>query len=76
LDFSKIFFQIRQGDNKNPMGIVESDVRNLLEKCLESSQEEGVDIPISKINNATLNVYVRYIPVKYTVQPSESINSE
>jgi Ca2+-dependent lipid-binding protein len=42
---------------------------------LKSSQEEGVDVPIGEINNATFNVYVRYIPVKYTVQPSESINN-
>ncbi|RIA79993.1 C2 domain-containing protein [Glomus cerebriforme] len=75
LDFARISFQIKYGDNKNPIGIAESDVKDLLEKCLESSQEEGLDIPINEMNNATFNVYIRYIPVKYTLQPSESINN-
>ena len=76
MDFSKLFFKIKQGNNKDPFGIVEGDARHLLERSLESSLEVGVDVPISGINNATLNVYIRYIPVKYTVQPSESINSK
>jgi hypothetical protein len=76
LDVSKIFFKIKLGNNKDPIGIVESDTRNLLERSLEKSQEEGGDLLISGISNATLNVYVRFIPVKYTIQPSESINSK
>jgi hypothetical protein len=76
LDFAKVFFKIKIGGNKDPVGVAECDVRNLLESSLESSQEEGVDILISGMNNANLNVYARYVPVKYTIQPSESINSK
>ncbi|PKY45531.1 hypothetical protein RhiirA4_460142 [Rhizophagus irregularis] len=48
LDCSKLIFHIKQGDNKNPIGM----------------------------NNATLNVYVQYLPVEYKLQPSESMNSK
>jgi len=75
LDFSKLIFHIRQGDNKNPIGIVDRDARELLENCLKSSQEEGIELPIDGMNDATLNVYVQYIPVEYKLQPSESINN-
>ncbi|GES95782.1 C2 domain-containing protein [Rhizophagus clarus] len=75
LDFSKLIFHIKQGDNKNPIGTVECEARELLENCLKSTQEDGVDLQIEGFNNATLNVYVQYIPVEYTLQPSESINN-
>ncbi|CAG8444217.1 9112_t:CDS:10 [Funneliformis mosseae] len=75
LDFSKICFQVRYYDNKNPLGVAEIDVSKFLDNCSKSSPEEGVDIPLSGINNASLNVYARYVPIKYTVQPSESINN-
>ncbi|CAI2166045.1 12500_t:CDS:10 [Funneliformis geosporum] len=75
LDFSKICFQVRHYDNKNPLDVAEIGVSTFLDKCLNSSPEEGVDIPFSGINNASINVYARYVPIKYTVQPSESINN-
>lgn len=55
---------------------MERDARELLEDCLKSSREDGIDLPIEGMNNATLNVYIQYIPVAYKIQPSESINSE
>jgi hypothetical protein len=76
LDYAKLIFHIKQGDNKNPIGIVDFDAKELLENCLKSSQEDGIDLPINGMNNATLNVYVQYIPVEYKLLPSESINSE
>ncbi|CAG8609165.1 985_t:CDS:10 [Rhizophagus irregularis] len=75
LDFSKLIFHIKQGDNRNPIGVVEREAKELLEDCLRSSREDGINLPIEEMNNATLNVYIQYIPVEYKLQPSESINS-
>lgn len=76
LDFSKLIFHIKQGDNRNPIGVVEREAKELLEDCLRSSREDGINLPIEEMNNATLNVYIQYIPVEYKLQPSESINSK
>ncbi|CAB4381485.1 unnamed protein product [Rhizophagus irregularis] len=75
LDFSKLIFHIKQGDNRNPIGVVEREAKELLEDCLRSSREDGINLPIEEMNNATLNVYIQYIPVEYKLQPSESINN-
>ncbi|RHZ44602.1 hypothetical protein Glove_718g62 [Diversispora epigaea] len=79
LDWSKITFNIKQFNDKNPIGSVIEEPASLIEKCKESNKESGGDngitIPISEINNATIDLNVRYLPMNYKLDPSETIEN-
>ncbi|RHZ70067.1 hypothetical protein Glove_275g56 [Diversispora epigaea] len=77
VDWSKITFNIKQFNNKNPLGNMLEDAVNLIEKCKESNKEggddKGITLPINETNNATIDLSIRYLPMNYKLEPSESI---
>ncbi|CAG8544777.1 1017_t:CDS:10 [Diversispora eburnea] len=79
LDWSKITFNIKQFNDKNPIGVVTEKVLNLIELCKESNKEggnnKGITLPISGINNATINLSVRFLPMNYKLDSSETIEN-
>ncbi|CAI2185368.1 17065_t:CDS:10, partial [Funneliformis geosporum] len=74
LDFSKITFKIKHSDSTSSIGKIESNVKELLEKCLKD-KENNVWLPINGMDGCMLNVGLSYIPVKYHVESYESINN-
>ncbi|CAG8602008.1 10929_t:CDS:10, partial [Funneliformis caledonium] len=74
LDFSKITFNIKHSGSKSSIGKVESNVKELLEKCLKD-KENNVWLPIKGMDGCKLNVGLSYIPVRYHVELYESINN-
>lgn len=72
LDRSKLTFNIKQFNDKNPIGYVVEDTLNLIERCKD---DKGITLNIDGITNATLDLDARYIPMKYKLDISESVDS-
>lgn len=71
LDFAKLSFHIKQSDHKTPIGVCVRDVRNLLERL----DTDSISLDIEGLNDSKLIIGVRYIPMIYKVELSESINN-
>ncbi|CAG8492979.1 2591_t:CDS:10 [Racocetra fulgida] len=56
---------------RTPIGICTRDVRPLLEQ----SDPENISLAIEGLTNKQLNIGVRYLPMNYKIDPSESINN-
>ncbi|CAG8818892.1 26647_t:CDS:2, partial [Racocetra persica] len=71
LDFAKLTFHIKHSEGRTPIGICIRDVRPLLEQ----SDPENIPLDIEGLTNKQLIVGVRYLPMNYKVDPSESVNN-
>ncbi|RIA91284.1 C2 domain-containing protein [Glomus cerebriforme] len=72
LDSSKIKFNIKE--NSKSIGKVESNVKKLLEECL--NDDKSIQLPIQGMGNFKLDIGLNYIPVKYHVESDENINNK
>ncbi|CAG8554094.1 17567_t:CDS:10 [Acaulospora morrowiae] len=73
LDWAKVTFNIRQFNDKNPIGTAVENVNSLIEKCKESP--EGVALKIDGISDALLYLNVQYVPVDYVLDPAECVEN-
>ncbi|CAG8462226.1 10353_t:CDS:10, partial [Cetraspora pellucida] len=71
LDFARLTFSIKQYDGKTLIGSCTRDVRHLLEQ----SDPENISLTLDGLISTKLVIGVRYLPMEYKVDPSESINN-
>ncbi|GES88662.1 transmembrane protein [Rhizophagus clarus] len=68
LNSSKIILDIKQSSSKS-IGKVEFNVKQLLEKCLKDNG--NIWLPVAGMDNSTINIGLKYIPVKYNSESHE-----
>jgi len=76
LDFSRLTFNIRQEDRREPIAHAYVQTKDLLRKCHSPDPTQGVVLPLADLEGAQLSVHLKYIPTpEATIESVESINN-
>ncbi|CAH1765723.1 5117_t:CDS:10, partial [Entrophospora sp. SA101] len=73
LGYSRIRLYVKSGEGKRPIGTIVHDIKKLIENSQSSTDGSWLKAP--ELENAQFNISVNYLPVKYELDPSESLKN-